>query len=88
MRLRFLAPEIVEGDRRRSIDVPLLALLGAAAKQDDKLLAVLAEINPVAGASAWRTLSLLAGGLYVSPGCALKLPAFLELGSTNNANRA
>jgi hypothetical protein len=47
MRLGFLAPEIAKTIAAGQFDVPLVALLGAAAKQVDKLLAVLAEINPV-----------------------------------------
>jgi hypothetical protein len=45
-----LSALVVAPVRRRSIDVPLLAPLRAADEQDDQLVAVPAEIDPVAGA--------------------------------------
>jgi hypothetical protein len=48
--LLLLSPFVILPVGERSLDVVLLPFLGAAAEQNDEALAVLDEIDPVAGA--------------------------------------
>ena len=51
-----LAPPVFLPEVLGSLDIPLLSLLGPTAQEDDQGIAVLAEIDPVAGAEVYPVL--------------------------------